>query len=54
MEPGASEADCEFDQDAATFASWGVDYVKLDWCMGKKEEGNATTKLTDTTMATRS
>eukprot|EP01116_Phalansterium_solitarium_P022797 TRINITY_DN7661_c2_g1_i1.p1 TRINITY_DN7661_c2_g1~~TRINITY_DN7661_c2_g1_i1.p1 ORF type:complete len:439 (+),score=160.98 TRINITY_DN7661_c2_g1_i1:1132-2448(+) len=21
-----------YDQDAATFASWGVDYVKLDWC----------------------
>ncbi len=21
-----------FAQDAATFASWGVDYVKLDWC----------------------
>lgn len=45
-DPNAGEKDCEFDQDAATFASWGVDYVKLDWCMGKKEEGNATTKLT--------
>ena len=45
-DPNAGESDCEFDQDAATFASWGVDYVKLDWCMGKKEEGNATTKLT--------
>ena len=21
-----------FDRDAQTFASWGVDYVKLDWC----------------------
>ena len=33
MDPNATEADCEFDQDAATFASWGVDYVKLDWCI---------------------
>jgi alpha-galactosidase len=21
-----------YEQDAATFASWGVDYVKMDWC----------------------
>lgn len=32
-DPLAGEKDCEFDQDAATFASWGVDYVKLDWCI---------------------
>ena len=25
MDPNATEADCEFDQDAATFASWGVE-----------------------------
>jgi hypothetical protein len=24
MDPNATEADCEFDMDAATFASWGV------------------------------
>lgn len=24
-DPNATEADCEFDQDAATFASWGVE-----------------------------
>ena len=23
-----------FDQDAKTFASWGVDYVKIDYCGG--------------------
>jgi len=21
-----------YDQDAATFASWGIDYIKVDWC----------------------
>eukprot|EP01012_Entosiphon_sulcatum_P025111 TRINITY_DN3037_c0_g1_i1.p1 TRINITY_DN3037_c0_g1~~TRINITY_DN3037_c0_g1_i1.p1 ORF type:complete len:421 (-),score=56.93 TRINITY_DN3037_c0_g1_i1:47-1213(-) len=24
-----------YEQDAATFASWGVDYVKIDWCGGQ-------------------
>ena len=27
-----------YDLDAATFASWGVDYVKLDWCGDIKDQ----------------
>tara|TARA_B110000208_G_C11717599_1_gene411652 strand:- start:42 stop:1130 length:1089 start_codon:yes stop_codon:yes gene_type:complete len=27
-----------YEQDAQTFASWGVDYVKLDWCGDIKKE----------------
>jgi alpha-galactosidase len=26
-----------YDQDAQTFADWGVDYVKLDWCGDVKD-----------------
>lgn len=31
-------------QDAATFASWGVDYLKYDWCSASTEFDNAISK----------
>lgn len=27
-----------YEQDAATFASWGVDYIKFDWCGDVKDK----------------
>jgi alpha-galactosidase len=33
--PGSRD---HYDLDAATFASWGVDYIKLDWCGDIKDE----------------
>jgi alpha-galactosidase len=32
-----------YPQDAATFADWGVDYVKLDWCGAKGDPHELTT-----------
>ncbi|CAL9630687.1 hypothetical protein SUDANB108_06093 [Streptomyces sp. enrichment culture] len=32
--PGATGSKGHEAQDAATFASWGVDYLKYDWCSG--------------------
>ena len=32
-----------FTEDAQTFADWGVDYVKLDWCIRGIDEHNITT-----------
>ena len=29
-----------FEQDARTFAEWGVDYVKLDWCIHYDSQGH--------------
>lgn len=44
-----SGANCApyYARDARTFASWGVDYVKLDWCLGKdKPPGGSHEELT--------
>ncbi|MFP8886252.1 glycoside hydrolase family 27 protein [Streptomyces mangrovi] len=44
--PGSTGSKGHEAQDAATFASWGVDYLKYDWCSGSGTLGEQIARFT--------
>ncbi|MER7476379.1 ricin-type beta-trefoil lectin domain protein [Streptomyces sp. NPDC126510] len=44
--PGSTGSKGHEAQDAATFASWGVDYLKYDWCSGSGTLGEQVARFT--------